>query len=394
MPELSICVLTRNNQETCKITISGILEDEQRAFELLVIDASEDPDILKLNIEGLDDDRVRHVHVNAKDSQEHWNQAVPECIGDWITFISDADYIDPKIIEVIRRMKFDSPNVDAIGWNKVDYDWPKHRGEVRATKISTENGAYLVDKKQMQKRFFGFEKEGLIPFNIYHGLVKRDLVERVRKRFGDTYFEHQIASYEFGFKVLLEANELAFAERPLSVLSTHSEDMLSEATNSEEFIYKHSLFYQDIEIKNESAEFPFVSSWSPKFFGAIVLRWLANRYGGEFIAEDWESNFVKRREDECNALFSRERFEELSALYQKAISNWNGGKFSKSFAPRFNPKFLAQKDIVGCFHGFLFLDKNAHGCRNPAEFYTAFSNFAPPTSNLGLKIREKKKKAA
>lgn len=394
MPELSICILTRNNPDTCKTTISGILKDPQMGFELLVIDASKKPDALRQYIENLHDERVRHVHVVAKDRQEHWNKAASECDGDWITFISDADYIDPKIVEIIRRLTSETPDVESVGWNRIDYDWPEHRSEIRAAKISADSAAFLVDKSEMQKRFFGFEKEGLIPFNIFHGIVKRELVERIRKKFGGVHFEHQITSYEFGYKVLLEAKELAFTERPLSVLCTHSEDMLSEATDLEDIKHKHDAFYQDIALKDDLSNFPFANGWSPKILGAVALRWLLEKYGDQFLIQGWEANFVKRREDECNALYSANRFDELTGLYQKAIENWCGGEFSNLFAPKFNEKFLAQKDLVGCFHGLLFIDKNAHGCVNPAGFYTAFENFVPPTANLGLVIKENNNKAA
>ena len=53
-----------------------------------------------------------------------------------------------------------------------------------------------------------------------------------------------------------------------------------------------------------------------------------------------------------------------------------------------------QKDLIGCFHGFLFLDKNALGSTNPAEFYNVFQNFVPTTGSIGLKLVEKTKKAA
>lgn len=394
MPELSICVLTRNNYETCKITISGILKDAQLGFELLVIDASENPVGLKLYIDSLDDDRVRHVQVGAKDRQAHWNQAIPECKGEWITFISDADHIDPKIVQIVKRLKLESPDVDSLGWNKVNYDWPEHRNEVRATKISTKFGAFIVDKSSMQKRFFGFEREGLIPFNIYHGIVKRDLVERIRNRFGDVYFEHPITSYEFGYKVLMEANELAFTERALSILSAQSEDLLSEVSGQEDFEVKKVPFYQDIKLEEDSSKFPFTSDLSPKILGAIALQWLIDKYGEEFFVDGWERNFVKRREDECNALYSNDRFKELSASYRKVIGNWSGGDFSNLFAPQYNQSFANQKEMVGCFHGFLFLGKNAHGSTNPAEFYAAFENFVPPSENIGIKIVEKKRKVA
>ncbi|WP_162654122.1 glycosyltransferase [Lentilitoribacter sp. Alg239-R112] len=394
MTELSICVLTRDNQEICKTTISGILRDAQLGFELLVIDASKKYEDLKQYIDGLNDDRVRHVHVVAKDRIEHWNQAVTECKGDWITFISDSDHCDPKIVQIIRRMKNEAPDVESVGWNKVDYDWPEHRNEIRATKISLESGAFKVDKKKMQKRFFGFEKEGLIPFNIYHGIVKRELIERISAKFSGVYFEHPVTAYEFGYKVLAEANELAFMERPLSVISEQSEEMLSEATVFEDIERKKSLFYKDIEVKDSLSEFPFSNAWSPKILGAVALRWLADKYGDEFIVDGWESNFVKRREDECNAIYSAEYFDKLSTLYEKAIGNWCEGKFANEFTPRYSQRFLEQKDIVGCFHGYLFIDKNALGAANPAEFYSALENFIPPTSNLGLKIIEKHKKVA
>lgn len=393
MTELSICILTRDNYETCKTTISSILKTAHDGFELLIIDASEKSYALESYINKLEDNRVRHVPVVAENRQQHWNQAIPECNGIWITFILDSDYIDPKIVEVIRRMGCESHSVESVGWNKVDYDWPEHRCEVRAAKVSMGTSAFSVDKSKMQKRFLGFEKEGLIPFNLYHGIVKRELVERIREKFGGAYFEHPITSYEFGYKVLTEANELAFIERPLSVLSAHSEDMLSEATGLEDFEYKKGIFYQDITIEDDRSKFPFLSDWSPKILGTVALTWLANTYGDEFIFDGWESQFVKRREDECNALYSEERFDELSGLYRDAIMNWNDGKFSGSFKPKFNPRHRMQKDLIGCFQNVLFLDKNAHGNANPAEFYAALENFITPTSSVGIKIKEKKRAA-
>lgn len=388
MTTLSICIPTRDNHEKCKKTIKGILLQDQTDFELLITDASKDTEALSKFISQLNDPRVRHIPVITKSRVDHWNRSLSECAGRWVTLISDSDHVDPKIVGFIQSIE-DAENTEdteVIGWNKISYDWPEHRTEVVSTKISLSNGAFLVDNIAMRKRFLGFEKEGLLPFNIYHGLVKRDLMERIRDRFGGVYFEHPITYYEFGFKILLEAKELAFCERALSVLNQYSEYLLSESTEEADVKYKTEQFYKDIELTDNLDVFPFKNKWSPKLFPAIVLNWLVHKYGDEFYDERWKQNFVKRREEECNGLFSQSRFEQLSGLYRQAIDSWDGGCYSRNFAPKFNHKFFAQKDLKGYFEEMLFIDKDALGATTPSEFYQAFENFVLPTGLAAKKV--------
>lgn len=391
MTTLSICIPTRDNSDICKRTIEGILRENSNEFELIIADASKDKDILADFISERNDQRARHVAVNANNRIEHWNKAIVECVGDWITFISDSDYVDPKIVDFLSQIEpvSEDQNIEAVGWNKIDYDWPEHRNEILSAKIWMNWQAFAVNIDEMRNRFCSFEREGLIPFSIYHGAVKRDLADRIRDRFGGVYFEHPMTSYEFGYKVLMEAHDIAFCERSNSVLSAHSEDLLSEATDPSDMEYKKRQFYNDIKFQNFEdigADFPFEFEWSPRLFSAITLIWLMKKYGDVFSADGWQKNFVERRVDECNGLFSHKRFIELSNLFRGAIEKWEGGRYAQYFSPNFNPKHFSQKDYKGYFNGCLFMDKNALDAKTPSEFYAAYENFVLPTSAVNAKI--------
>lgn len=393
MPKLSICVLTQNNQEICKRTLTSLLKQNQDQLEIIVADASDNKDILANFTDELNSKSVKYLPVHTTNKTEHWNLAMSATNGEWITFMSDSDYIDPKIVEVIDVLENDNKKVDALGWNKLHYDWPEQRSGIKSTKIQMSAGFFTVSSAQMRKRFLGFEKEGLIPFSVYHGAIKRKLAERIKNRFGGVYFEHAVPSYEFGFKALVEARELAFSERALSIMSHESEELLSEAIDEKDLLAKRSVFYQDLQLEDNIPDFPFKHEWSPRLFAAITLRWLINKYGDDFRAhgiddDQWRKNYVKCRRHECNQTFSKSEFERLKSLYGEALDSWHDGKYRAMFNPSFSHKLAAQKDLTGCFEKTLFLDKNAFGATTPAEFYTAHECFVAPTKVIGLKIIE------
>jgi glycosyltransferase involved in cell wall biosynthesis len=180
MPKLTICIPTYNRQFWCKKTVEGIIASLKGDVELLIVDGSDNGECLKSFVEQLNDDRVRLVPPTGEflPMMDNWNRAIKECKGEWISLIGDDDFIAPDIIDFIEMVEKTYKNVDALGWNRIPYDWPENRNNYKATPIPATYDLFPVNNKILQENYCRFVQDGQVPFGIYHAAVKRTLVDK------------------------------------------------------------------------------------------------------------------------------------------------------------------------------------------------------------------------
>jgi hypothetical protein len=174
--------------------IRSVLAIGSPELELVVHDTSED-DLLASDVEGISDARLRYVHCREPLSMtENHNRAMAMAEGEFVCLIGDDDTILPDLLEA-ARWAF-SRGVEAIAPEVVaNYAWPDFR--------SRAFGAGHAGRLYMKRRFGGIAKRSAradldvalgrsalgtdgLP-KIYHGLVAREVMERIR-RIGGAYF--------------------------------------------------------------------------------------------------------------------------------------------------------------------------------------------------------------
>lgn len=193
-PLLTVVIPTHNRARYATHSISSVLAIAADDLELIVHDTSDD-DTLERFVDGIDDPRLRYVHCReALSMTENHNRAMALARGEYVCLIGDDDSILPAALEVTRwaslhRVPAIAPEVVA------NYAWPDFR--------SRAFGAGHAGRLYMKRRFGAAGmRNGRDSMNaalargalgtdglpkVYHGIVARSVMERVRER-GGAYF--------------------------------------------------------------------------------------------------------------------------------------------------------------------------------------------------------------
>lgn len=192
---LTVVMPTHNRARYAVHAIRSILEIDSRELELVVHDTSEDEQLEQF-ARGISDPRLRYIRCREPLSMtENHNRAMELAAGEYVCLIGDDDSILPEAIDVARwALKHGvaavSPEIVA------NYAWPDFR--------SRHFGAGHAGRLYLRRRFGAIEwrnsAEDLsvalrsaalgtkgLP-KIYHGIVSKAVLHRIRDRFGAYFF--------------------------------------------------------------------------------------------------------------------------------------------------------------------------------------------------------------
>ena len=383
-PRLSICVPSRNRQASFRQTIRDLVANPRNDVEFIFADNSSDPDIMNTFMAGLADPRIRYLpSINrALPMQDNWERTMAAASGEWITFIGDDDYVDPDVIDTIGEIAARRPEVDAVGWNRMTFKWPDYRPFPGNTCMSLGTDVVLTDRGQQLRTLFLWQGATSMPkavFTPYHGAVRRTVMERIHQTFSNRYFEHPTVDFDCSGKVLLTARELAYIDRPFSVLGATATSN-SAAVGRFNWVEKiHEAMEEEESPNFDVPGFPFNSRLGIAASILAAQEWFKAKYGFRF--DGWEENFVHSLGVDCSQAEDRATFDTHAAECRKALAAWQGGQYLDAFKPRFTPR-----DRAGIYTGlrgrYLFIDETIGACRTPAELYAIASAIIEPASNL------------
>lgn len=193
-PPLSIVVPTKDRQEQCIATVQSVLAFDE-AFELIVFDSSERGDILGQQLERLNDDRVRHVHVPAlANMTECFEAAIEPARGSFVCMIGDDDGVTSALFDWTRRAieeGLTSVTTDPMVY--ASYNWPgirsKYFGDAASGKLFVRLDSRVATRiVNARTQIDGFLRAagqgcGSMP-RVYHGLVARPVLSQMAKTMG------------------------------------------------------------------------------------------------------------------------------------------------------------------------------------------------------------------
>lgn len=378
MTLLSICIPIVTPDESVVGTVRQMLRSPQPDFEILIADFSGDPGAGLSDLgKELDDTRLRLItpergdcEPRAPDVSACWNQIIAHTKGAWITFINPSDYADPGICEVIRAILKRVPEADAVSWGRAAYVPPAVRAGQEIAKVPTGSSLHLPEQKDMMRRQFywdGATDRQVCHFGVWHGAVRRGLMDRIRAAFSDVYFEQAEPEIDNLCKTVLVAQRMVYWERPLSVQS------VSRQTDK--------AFALDMHEPVEA--FPFSCDMGVAARVALVMERFKRRYGLQL--DGWEDNFIKACAHDCETAASGAQFHARKAAYAKAIVEWRDKRALSGFKPEFKrnpklPRFQGLKDQYLCF------DMTMDHTQTAAEFYTLIDAMLFPVHLLDEKL--------
>jgi len=397
MVHLTICLPTRNRQAYCIETIKALADSDGHDFEVIVADNSDDPaPLADFLTHDLKDSRFRLIPPapSVLSMVDNWERTVEQAEGRWITVIGDDDYIDTRVAEVIRRYEVLYRNVDAISWECMTFQWPDNRPVPTLARIPLASEARILSRQALGDRLFRWSERKRRPsvgVGIYHGAIKRSLMERIKQVCGGRYFEHPNVDWENTCKVVAQANVIVQSQRPFSVLGACA------ASNS-----AGSLSLQTMKTRNAAFEKESTGSISllQPFFPfsladagaslcisiATTTAWFCHSYGADLSG--FGANFAHAAMDECRYSHTREEYDAKVDCFARGFAEWDDGKWAAIFKP---PAFSPPKSVnqlSGVTDDALHVREAAIRPTTPAEFYRFGENAIIPVENLlaGTKV--------
>lgn len=388
----SICIPTRNRQRYCIEAIKAIADSDETDFEVIVADNSDDPAILDDFFRSqLKDDRFRLVPPQAEvlSMVDNWERTMAEVRGRWVSIIGDDDHIDPRVIRMLRRYERDHINLEAVSWGRMSYNWPDNRAIATLASVPVDHGTHVPSKKILYDQLYRWsqrEKRPSCGFGVYHGAVRRSLMERIKRKYSNRYFEHPTVDFENSCKVIREAKAMVHCQRPFSVLGACG---ASNSASTQSFALMKKLaddFYRELGdgLQIQGDDFPF----SPRLPGLAIISsiaattwWFCRKYGVD--NEGFQENFAHAAVHECLSSRTVEEYQIKVEGMRRGFAAFEGGAWSSQFNPpaSFVPP-VSQNQLCGVFKGYVYIRESGLDIATPAEFYRFAESFVMPVEHV------------
>jgi glycosyltransferase involved in cell wall biosynthesis len=391
-PRLSICVPSRNRQDCFRQTILDLVANPRADIEFVVADNSDDPEIMDGFVAGLRDARIRYLPSARQplSMADNWERTIAATAGDWVIVIGDDDYVDPDVIDQIMGIEALDAGVEAIGWNRVPFQWAEARSEEKSIPFSLINRIMRHSKDQLERRLFGWAASTYMPqcpYGIYHGAIPRRTLDRIASAFSGRFFEHPTVDYDFMHKLVSSSSNFAYINRPMSILGVAPASNSAAVGDSARFdraIEAHRKEYGDVfEAATRAAGFPFRANCG--IAGNIMAAqvWFKERYG--FVYDGWQENFARAVTLECGLWKDRDAFDRHVAGITTAFREWEAGRY----LPLFQPRFIGHQDgptFWGVRDNHLHISQEVAGSETPRAFYRVLQDILPPFRDMEVAL--------
>lgn len=191
-PLISIVIPTRERSTKLQYTLKTVLSQPGDGFEVIVSDNASEDDTRAVVEKVSGDPRLRYVHTGRRLSMcDSWEFAVGQARGRYVTVIGDDDALAVDAWPAWRRL-IESGQSSIYYWDPHIYHWPVAGEGGRLVYFSRPSPTRLVKLGELTR--FSFRWGGLryqrLPL-LYHSLVRRDLLDRIRQRTGRVFHSTQ-----------------------------------------------------------------------------------------------------------------------------------------------------------------------------------------------------------
>lgn len=238
-PLLSVAIATKNREKYCIEALKSLLNFKNQQLEITVADNS-DSTLVKDFIEEIKSPFIKYQYdPGPVSSIENFNRAVGLATGEYVMLIGDDDSILPKAFEIVAWAK--DNKVDSVcSKENLIYYWPnvlkKYPDGVMMVPKSTGKISKIEIRKNLEKLVGnGLQLYLLFPLpRTYHGIVRRELMEEIKRRTGHYYGGLSPDLYS-SIAVSCVADNHYVIDEPLSIAG-----VCATSTTADNFKGKHS----------------------------------------------------------------------------------------------------------------------------------------------------------
>jgi glycosyltransferase involved in cell wall biosynthesis len=193
MPEIrfQIIIPTKGGRELyLPWAIRSCLDQEHQNFEVLVSNNGGAPAVRDI-VNSLRDSRIRYIETDrVLPMAVHWEFAVSQAKADVLTIIGDDDALMPHALARLNTIFMRHDELECVTHNPGQYYWPDYFDYSYRNLYLLKQGTgtlELLDTSSVLKLVAEFrEWYGRLPL-LYHGFVKRSVLDRIRDSQGKIF---------------------------------------------------------------------------------------------------------------------------------------------------------------------------------------------------------------
>ena len=186
-PLLSIAIATKNRVNYCINTIDTILKYKNQNFELIIQDNTDNRDLEDYVKKNYTDSRLKYRYTPPPFSSiDNFNAVLELCTGEYVCLLGDDDGIVENIFPVVEWAK--ANNVYSLCPKEfVHFIWPN---ESTNGKMVIPYSTHKLWENKPAQNIQDLVDDGIVMYmkfnmpKLYHGLVRRDLLERMKQKNG------------------------------------------------------------------------------------------------------------------------------------------------------------------------------------------------------------------
>lgn len=205
MPLLSVIIPTRDRARYLRASIATALQRNDVPMEVLVLDNASEDDTSAV-VADIIDPRVRYARSDMRLSmRDNFERGLDLARGDYLAFIGDDDGMLAHAPETAFRI-FEQPQIMALSATRAHYFWPDLISNRRSTGLLPRGSGWLEKNSRAELGTLLADSDYYRLPCLYHGFVRRELVERARR--GRFFHSCQVDIYS---AIALSMEDVAFA---------------------------------------------------------------------------------------------------------------------------------------------------------------------------------------
>ena len=230
-PKFTVIIPTRERADTLQYCLKTVVAQDYDNLEILVSDNFSSDDTEDL-VRSFKDPRIVYKNTGKRVSMSHnWEFALSHIKSGWVTILGDDDGLFPGAVSDLMAIVADNEPVDAITWPSVEYGWPicQNQNLQNTMVIPLVDGVEKRRAVDILSDVINFRRPyNELPF-IYKGLVKTEVVKKLRAVSGGTIFHSMIPDIYFSISSCTVIEHYLYSFRPYTVngASSHSNGVAS-----------------------------------------------------------------------------------------------------------------------------------------------------------------------
>jgi Glycosyl transferase family 2 len=212
---VSLIIPTRERAAYLEYAIRTCTENPQPNLEILVLNNAS-TDHTDAIMQRITDPRVRYVRNDTRLSmRDNFEKGISLARGDIMCFIGDDDGVFPNAVETALAI-FEKHQVDAVSAARAHYFWPDLLAARRnIALLPRAKGVTLHHSPTELRRLLHDHDYYRLPC-LYHGFVKRSVVERIQQKQGRFFLSSQVDMYS-AIALSMEGISYAYSQAPLVI---------------------------------------------------------------------------------------------------------------------------------------------------------------------------------